>query len=190
MERLVGQMLKTLGLTKVVMLSSVCLMLFGCRSSKVSELGAISASSNAASSEVSPDHKIGDKLLSISGTSLEQRPVQFSFSGTKRGTIIFVLSPSCSFCRINFHNWRSIRKRTDVDFLWIDVSGNATKRYVKSFGINESDLVVLLDKATSDSLDINATPTTLFVDKSGTIRWIKVGVINDQDIVSLNRVVD
>ena len=129
---------------------------------------------------------IGSMIPQLRGRTITHQTVSFDLSNRRHDTLLFVFSPICTYCRVNFHNWRSILQVVAPDqVLWVDVTGTADTTYLASYGIPKDENIVLLDDRSSKSNLLAATPTTVLLDPHGAVRWSVSGVMNEEQVSQL-----
>jgi hypothetical protein len=137
----------------------------------------------AASLSSSHSHEL---IRHIDGLTTEGKPLSFDFEHQEKGTLLLVMSPSCPYCRINFHNWRSLlNSPTHATVVWVDVSDSATEEYRKVFGLNERDEIVRISTDNNKTFPFWSTPTTALIAPDGHLQWSHEGVLNSADVAWL-----
>ncbi len=134
-----------------------------------------------------PTLRAGVTLNDITGSNSLGAPVHISLANRTHSSLLFVSSPHCPFCRINFHNWRTLKSGVSNDqIVWLDTTGTVDALYLKSYGIS-SDSRVLASSDFSSQLGIDPlpTPTTILVSPRGVVLWIGSGVLSDEQVKSL-----
>jgi hypothetical protein len=105
-------------------------------------------------------------------------------------TLLLVLSPSCPYCKINFHNWRTIlsaARRARV--ICLDVTDTADVGYLKAFGIPATATVLRLTPGEAMARLFAGTPTTVLLSPHGVVRWAYSGVMKDEQLNELRGLV-
>ena len=131
---------------------------------------------------------VGSKLVPLRGWSLEHNLIQVDLARGTGSTVIFVLSPSCSYCRVNFHNWRDLQKMVrPQDVVWVDTTNAVSPSYLYSSAIPSGALFISVDNDTAIKNRFFATPTTVVLDRTGTVQWSWSGILKDPQMDELRR---
>jgi hypothetical protein len=129
---------------------------------------------------------VGTTISLLRGQSLTGQAVNLDLSHREKDTLLLVLSPVCPYCRVNFHNWRSLLARIHGDqVIWVDLTGTADANYLASVGIPGDATVVRLDSDNGTSYGLTGTPTTVLLDPHGVVRWASSGVLKDEQVNQL-----
>ena len=122
---------------------------------------------------------VGSTFPNIHGVTQEKRALEVDLSHRSAPALLFVLSPSCPYCRVNFHNWRDLAARMSREqVVWIDITGSATDDYTNAEGIPKGATFLSVDDSTAAEHNFLATPTTVLVSPTGTVTWSWSGVLN------------
>lgn len=132
----------------------------------------------------SAHHSIDSEHLSagmvfpmIKGHTLSGQPMTLDFVGITQPTLVLILSPACPYCRVNFHNWRSIlASHPEIRVVWVDLTDTADSHYLDLMGIAHDDKFICLNTESTPKA-IVSTPTTVLVDATGIVRWTWAGVL-------------
>ena len=136
-------------------------------------------------STASPSNEI---IHTVDGHTIEGEPISFDFQRQKKHTLLFVMTPSCPFCRINFHNWRSLlASPVHIPVVWVDTSDSATENYRAVFGLDKEEKVIKISGTDNKSFPFWTTPTTALIKPDGHIEWSREGVLTSADVAWLKR---
>ena len=131
---------------------------------------------------------VGAKLVPLRGWSLAHNHIQVDLAHRTDNTVVFVLSPSCSYCRVNFHNWRDLEKLVQPhNIVWVDTTNAVTPLYLYSSAIPSKAIFISVDNDTAMKNRFSATPTTVVLDRTGTVQWSWSGVLNEPQMDELRR---
>jgi hypothetical protein len=128
---------------------------------------------------------IGDTLKPFPGTDLSGslHSVQFD---RHRSTILYVMSPSCSFCKKNHQEIVGLAKQfPSTQFVAISTREQGLAKYLSEFSM-PFPVYLPAKGALSDDL-LNATPRTLLVSPRGVIEGAWTGRYTDayrQDVIA------
>ncbi len=69
-----------------------------------------------------PDVTVGETLPSITGVSVDGKPMTVSYNGQPRPTVLYVFSPTCTWCERNLENIRTLSKSAGDKYQFVGVS--------------------------------------------------------------------
>lgn len=128
--------------------------------------------------------KEGEIVTDIAGISLDGRPYELNYGKDKRKHLLFFFSPTCSYCVQQAPLWRDVLNKVDgsrVEVLGL-VSDQLNKQEVythaEELGYFKTKAPLPVVFATNETLTryrLVATPTTLLIDKNGTVEHVWVG---------------
>ena len=122
----------------------------------------------------------------LKGRKVDGSAVRISPANRKSPTIFLIFSPSCPFCRLNLHNWRQLQNEYPSEIVWVDLSGRATSQYFSAEALPPPASVVILDELSAGQQAIDATPTTIVMDRSCAVKWLRQGVIPEHEMAELS----
>jgi hypothetical protein len=129
---------------------------------------------------------VGRIFTEIRGRSADHRAVTVSLRDANGPHLLLALSPSCPYCRVNFHNWRLLESMIPAErIIWLDVVGDVPSQYIYSEGISKASTIISIDQDTATKDDIAATPTTIVLNAGGEVIWSWAGVLSK---VQMNQV--
>jgi hypothetical protein len=122
---------------------------------------------------------IGSTISNLYGHTITNQTLKLNLTHQRGDTLVLVLSPSCPYCRINFHNWRTIIGIVPPNdrVVWADLTGTADPKYLKTYGIVEKATIILLDSQ-ANPIKTLPTPTTILLDSNGIVKWTHSGVLD------------
>ena len=128
--------------------------------------------------------KEGEIVTDIAGVSLDGRPFELNYGKDERKHLLFFFSPTCSYCVQQAPLWRDVLNKVDgsrVEVLGL-VSDQLNKQEVythaEELGYFKTKAPLPVVFATNETLTryrLVATPTTLLIDKNGTVEHVWVG---------------
>jgi hypothetical protein len=117
---------------------------------------------------------VGTNLSSLPVLDAEGRPAKLSFTASMP-TVIYVLSPTCGWCRKNEQNMRVLASRKGSDFRFIGLSPTQEnlRQYI-SAGHAPFPVYVLEPAGFPQNLDLQTTPQTLLLSPFGVVQktWL------------------
>lgn len=129
----------------------------------------------------------GDRLISLPLSSLNGSSYRFSPPG--RPQLINVFATWCTPCRMEMPAFTVLAQRLrerGIDVVGIDQqeSGGAVAQFAREFHVTYP---LLIDSSgiTHRVFGSRYIPTTIFVDRDGTIRWIHPGPLSEHDMTTL-----
>lgn len=136
-----------------------------------------------AGEEMSP----GSAISAIVGQDLRRSSKAVVTFGT-RPTLLFVFSPFCHFCDLNWPNWRTLIASANADgirVVGIDLTGKATEDYLRRRGAPGLEVVTGLTADEMTAYKFLATPQTVLVARGGTVQSIYTGPMDQQQLRAL-----
>lgn len=128
--------------------------------------------------------KEGEVVTSIAGMGLDGRPYELNYGKDERKLLLFFFSPTCRYCVQQAPLWRDVLNKVDgnrVQVLGL-VSNRLDKQAVYAhadeLGYFKTKAPLPVVFATDETLTryrLVATPTTLLIDKYGTVEHVWVG---------------
>ena len=127
-------------------------------------------------------------LRLVHGTVAGQ-PIDIDFSKRVDPSLVFVFSPSCPYCRINYHNWRELAKDSNnVTIYWFNVGfAPVTYDFRTIFGFTAAAVTIQDAGASNSDFPYASTPTTLIIDPGGKVEWKRAGVLSSDDVAWLRK---
>lgn len=106
----------------------------------------------------------------IVGKTLDGKDVRVSFQSAKTGTIIYVFSPSCVWCKRNLANMLELERSTRgrYDFVGVSQSTKDLQDYVSSNHI-PFRVIHSVPESVETASGFGATPETLLVTPAGIV---------------------
>lgn len=110
----------------------------------------------------------GTKLASISVFSLDGAQTRFALDTGGQPTILYILSPTCSWCDANMENIRALSLATNQRYriLGVSIKNSGTKEYVQS---KEFPFQVFVAEGEGLGFHVSGTPQTIVIDSDGTV---------------------
>jgi hypothetical protein len=117
---------------------------------------------------------VGTDLSSLPVLDAEGRPAKLSFTANSP-TVIYVLSPTCGWCRKNEQNMRVLvgRKGSDFRFVGLSSTRENLQQYI-SAGHAPFPVYVVEPAGFLRNIDLQTTPQTLLLSPSGVVQrtWL------------------
>jgi hypothetical protein len=126
---------------------------------------------------------IGQHISVLSGTTSDDRPINIPLSGRK--TLIFLFTPTCPYCRLNWHNWETIssRSHSKTNLVWGDLSGTASADFLAQHEIHpEPGTFLRVGPQSRDVYAFHVTPTTILVEEDGTVKKVWLGLLDESKV--------
>jgi len=130
----------------------------------------------------------GEVVASIAGISLDGRPYELNYSKDERKHLLMYFSPSCPYCVQQAPLWRDVLNKVDtrrVEVLGVvsdQLDKQAVYTHADELGYFKTKVPMPIMFANNEALAryrLVATPTTLLVNKSGTVEHVWVGKWDD-----------
>ena len=133
--------------------------------------------------------EVGGQAAPILGMDPQGRPRVITLARDGRKTVIFVLSPSCGPCNLNWPNWRELLRSKELSFhpVFVDLSDEITHSYMSSHGIADTDLVTHLRGKSVLAYGLGYTPETIVVDRNGRIERIWSGYLSKVSLADIRK---
>jgi hypothetical protein len=134
---------------------------------------------------------VGATVSLLRGQTISGEGVTFDLAHRKDSTLLLVLSPVCGYCRVNFHNWRSLLPKVRPEqVVWADVTGTADADYLASVGIQADASVIRMDRETLTQYHLTSTPITVLLGPNGTVRWAWSGAMKEEQVNDLQALLE
>jgi len=128
--------------------------------------------------------RVGVKLPNLVGRDIAGEPVEISFAGGDRKTLILVHSEQCGACKANWSKWdKLLSSQTAEKYRLVFIEALSTKaEFLKSHRLS-SALVVVRPRPSSLAVNrLAATPQTILVDEAGRVLVARASILGDADI--------
>jgi hypothetical protein len=125
----------------------------------------------------------GDRVPALRGMGLDDRIKTVSYGQGKRGTLFFVFSPSCGWCKINMPNWKAILDQLPKDYqiVAVSISREHTAEYAAQHGFSRDSVIVEPEPRDLLAYKLKLTPQTILVDSDGTVRKNWLGAFGSEE---------
>lgn len=112
----------------------------------------------------------GTKVDPFTAVGADGKSLTISYDGTNKPTVLYVLSPSCIWCRRNQANIDKIAetKANDFRFIGLSLGEEGLKEYAEQYGL-KFPVYAGLTKETVQSLGLGGTPQTIVVSSEGNV---------------------
>jgi hypothetical protein len=132
-------------------------------------------------SERAPALKIGAQIPSpLLLVDSDSKPVSIDFTDDSRPTVLYVLSPLCSWCKRNEPNMKALVSTTRGRFryLGLSIESNELKQYITA-GRAPFPVYLIDSNDVKRELEVNSTPETIVVSPTGKVQQIWEGAYFD-----------
>jgi hypothetical protein len=133
--------------------------------------------------------QLGAEFPDLVGVSLEGSAVSLNLKRDKP-TVLYVMSPTCGWCRRNYPNVVALAKKAMGDYYFVGVSTTGTIAELRAH-LKELPLpfeVFLLDREKLGQLVyFRATPTTLVLSPQGLVAKAWIGAYQDSSENEVNK---
>lgn len=129
--------------------------------------------------------KAGAIVPALEGYDPHGEKLAFPYGRDPRKTIVFVFSPTCSFCEENWPNWRQVAEHLDITTVRpvaVDVSSSASLEFAASHGLADMPLIVKVEPKSLISYRFRLTPQTILIDSHGRVEKIWSGVLTSEQV--------
>ncbi len=124
----------------------------------------------------------------LRGQTISGQNATVDLSQREKGTLLLVLSPTCQYCKANFHNWRDLLPFVSSDqVVWVDLSGTADANYLASVAIPSEATVIRLNPEERTLYGLSVTPTTVLLGPHGVVRDAWPGLLGQEQLDQLRR---
>jgi peroxiredoxin len=112
----------------------------------------------------------GTKVDPFTAVGIDGKPLTISYDATNKPTVLYVLSPSCIWCRRNQANIDKIAetKANDFRFIGISLGEEGLKEYAEQYRL-KFPVYAGLKKETVQALGLGGTPQTIVVSSEGNV---------------------
>ena len=129
--------------------------------------------------------KVDAIVPALEGLNPYGEKLAFPYGRDPRKTIVFVFSPTCSFCEENWPGWRQITERLDITTVRpvaVDISSSATLEFVASHGLADMPLIAKIEPKSLLSYRFRLTPQTILIDSHGRVEKVWSGVLTSEQV--------
>lgn len=132
---------------------------------------------------------VGQRMPRLFGSAPGGETKAVVLGGNGRRTLIFVFSPSCKFCTATLPAWKSLKVTLpkDVDLLWIDLSGVATRDYFSLAKLPEPNELVRVSSESRDVYSLHVTPMTIVLGKDNVVTGVWLGPLDSERIKEIKK---
>jgi hypothetical protein len=131
---------------------------------------------------------LGTHVPPLHGVGLDGQPISIYYGEDTRKTLLFIFSPDCGACALNWPVWAStehIADHTLFRFVYANIGGRFQPDYLRQKGLDSSDLVIAeVDPNYILKYNLNFTPETILVGSDGRIESVWAGLIQGDDLLS------
>jgi hypothetical protein len=120
----------------------------------------------------------GVSLPPLKGIDLSGRSTVVGFENVNRPTVLFVFSPTCSSCSINWPNWDLLsgsQKKVAWRSVFVNVGGSLPANYIHAHSLDQQLLLTDISKETTLAYRLFYTPETIVLNSQGVAIYAWVG---------------
>lgn len=137
-----------------------------------------------------PQLSPGAEVSSLAGFNLANKRVVFRYGQNLPPTLLFVFSPSCSVCDLNWRYWTEILRtvnRQSVRVVLADTGSPLTAAYTQGHGITAFPVLAQVDPNDVIEYAMSLTPQTILVSGNGIVERVWIGVLGDKGVGAVKR---
>lgn len=124
---------------------------------------------------------VGRVVPPLSGVGPDGKQVVVEYGKDARKTILFVFSPTCHVCDVNWPTWQALSKRIDPKsyrLVFVNISTALPQDYAVEKGIAAYVVISRLDPVAGAVYNLHATPETVVLSDFGRIESVWVGPLS------------
>lgn len=131
---------------------------------------------------------IGSRMTRLSDTSTLLNPA--THKTARKGSLVLVFSPDCGYCKANVPNWNKlVVNHPDLNVYFADLTSGPRSRSLPGL-ILRSDAVMISLKPEDQLLyNLHVTPTTVILDRSGTVKGSWPGLLSSTNLDQMDNLV-
>jgi peroxiredoxin len=169
-------------------LLACCLLLLGINLALLYQNRALKAQLSAPPSglEAEPGAPVPD----LKGYDISGNPLTISYAQDSRKVLVFVFSPTCSFCVENWPKWWDVMpalNRQAVRPVAVDVTASSTQAFLAEHRLTDMPVMLQVDPVSRVRYRLQITPQTILVDTAGRIEKVWSGVLDDAALADLKK---
>jgi|SRR5215471_10658917 len=132
----------------------------------------------------------GAAVPDLKGYDISGKPLAIGYGPDSRKVLVFVFSPTCSFCGENWPKWWDIMpalNRQAVRPVAVDVTATSTQAFLADHRLTDMPVMLQVDPVARIGYRIQITPQTILVDRDGRIEKVWSGVLNQSALVEIEK---
>lgn len=132
----------------------------------------------------------GTSVPDLKGYDLSGRPVKLDYGKDPRKVLVFVFSPTCSFCTENWPKWWNLisaLNREAVRPVAVDVTSSSTAVFVTEHRLKDVPVINQVDPPARIQYRLQLTPQTILIDQAGKVEKVWSGVLNSAAVEELKQ---
>ena len=133
----------------------------------------------------------GTQLQDLRGLNEAGEVVRLQLAGSRRATLLYVVTPSCVWCTRNQENFieLALKRSGQYSIVLVSLTSNGFEGYLASlkprWGDADIQVLASLSRETRDRLMLGATPQTIVIGTDGRILQNWVGAYTDDTLVGV-----
>jgi len=132
---------------------------------------------------------VGSTISNLSGTDINGARYVEDYSNRNDTSLLLVFSPACQYCQRNWPNWSRLVQEysPSLNVVYADLSASVTSEYFKNFGVAVPSHLVKFNSLAAQEHSLFVTPTTLVVGPKGLVKYVHVGVLDDNMVEQIGQ---
>jgi hypothetical protein len=128
----------------------------------------------------------------IHGTGLDGQATTVTFGQDPRRSLLFVFSPTCHYCDLNWMLWKKIAgdaRAGSVRLVYINLASSLSVDYAARHEIGGRLVLARLDPATERALGLHLTPQTILLSSEGKVEAVWSGLLDRDKVTAILKAV-
>jgi len=173
-----------------ILFSACCLLLLGLNVALIRQNHSLKAqlSQVPLGTEAPPGAHVSD----LRGFDVQGKPVSITYQGDTRKVLLFVFSPTCSFCAENWPNWWRIFSELDRNTVLpaaVDVTATVTPEFINQHQMTGIPVLAQVDPRAVVEYHFHLTPQTILVGADGKVEKVWSGVLSAANMAEIQTLI-